>query len=810
MAVEHAPLPALKPDLVIRPFGGAGEYVVKNPTRRTYLKLGEQEIFLLRQLDGRRTAAEISAAFERRFDETLSDDDLQEFVELASQRELLNDGRTAPTEPQDDEDEDDLPAATGPNQRQTWLYFRYSIFDPDRLFNLLEPRLRFLWTRSFFLSSATMIALAGWLSWANRFDLASAFDRHMQWETLVLVWVITIVVTTCHEFAHGLTCKHYGGEVNEVGLLVMFFTPCFYCNVSDAWLIPEKRKRLWITAAGGYCDLCLWAAAVFVWRFTHQETLVNFVAYVVLSVCGVRGLINLNPLMKLDGYYLLCDALDAPNLRRRAREHWMSIVRSLLWGAPRPGSVAQGRLLVLYGATTWVFYVAFLDVMYLKLCQWLGERWGVVGFLAASYLAFILVRRIFKGFFGGEFTIMLKQRYQRTAIWGAGLVATLLVACLVRIDNRAAGNFSVRPAMHLEVRAPVAGFLRAVNYDQGERISDGAVIGRLEIPDLDSLIAQKNAQLRESEANLRRLEAGPRPEEVREQRLKVERSRDWCDRGRQDLERAREALRQELARADQQIAQSRAEVEYAAASLKQAEQLYQRGVMAGQQFLAEKKRYDVSRMQLQQAEAQKKARALAGTLDAESEAARRVKELADVEAALKLLEAGSRPEEIDAERARRARLNEELAHLLDVRSKLDVVSPIAGVMTTARMKEKIGQYFEKGALICTIEDATGLEAELSLPEQEVQGVRPGQTVELKARALPFQTFKAKVERVAPRAEIEQGAVQGKVTVYCRLEASDAGLLAGMTGVGRVFRGAEPIGSLMAKKALRQVRTEFWW
>src|SRR6185369_11641923 len=128
--------------------------------------------------------------------------------------------------------------------------------------------------------------------------------------------------------------------------------------------------------------------------------------------------------------------------------------------------------------------------------------------------------------------------------------------CIVRIDNRASGSFSVRPGQHLEVRAAVAGFLRSVNYDQGEQVGNGAVIGRLEIPDLDSLIAQKKAQLRESEANLRRLEAGPRHEEVREQRLKVERALNWCELGKTDLERARQALRQELSRVDQQIAQS--------------------------------------------------------------------------------------------------------------------------------------------------------------------------------------------------------------------------------------------------------------
>src|SRR5439155_2123288 len=126
------------------------------------------------------------------------------------------------------------------------------------------------------------------------------------------------VTTTLHEFAHGLTCKHYGGEVHEIGFLLMFFIPCFYCNVSDAWLFDRKSKRLWVTFAGAYCDLCLWAVAVFVWRLTVADTMVYYVAWVALSVCGARIFFNFNPLLKLDGYYLLSDWVEIPNLRQRS------------------------------------------------------------------------------------------------------------------------------------------------------------------------------------------------------------------------------------------------------------------------------------------------------------------------------------------------------------------------------------------------------------------------------------------------------------------------------------------------------------
>ena len=139
---------------------------------------------------------------------------------------------------------------------------------------------------------------------------------------------------------------------------------------------------------------------------------------------------------------------------------------------------------------------------------------------------------------------------------------------------------------------------------------------------------------------------------------------------------------------------------------------------------------------------------------------------------------------------------------------------VAGVISTARLKEKVGQYFNDGELICLIEEPAALEAQIDVPEQEAARIKPGQPVELKARSLPFDRLLATVDRIAPDADApdpKEGKLQSTVPVYCKLtNPPPAALRPGMTGFARVACGKRPMGRVLADKALRYLRTEFWW
>jgi multidrug resistance efflux pump len=806
--------------------GNDGQFVVKDPRAGTFYNLGEQEAFLLLQLDGMRTAEAICTAFEEQFGQPLSGEDLQEFLELARTWGFLRSsdgsgtavvGAPDPT-PRDDSQVSlrrspapDGPLPPRPRRRPNLLAWRIKLFDPSRLFCWLEPKLQFVWTGPFFILSAGCILAAAALAWANRQELASQFPHAMGRETLALAWLTLLAVTLCHEFAHGLTCKHYGGEVHEVGFLMLFLMPCLYCNVSDAWLFREKSKRLWVTLAGCYCELVMWALAVFIWRFTLQDSRLNYLAWMVVSVCGIRVLFNFNPLMKLDGYYLLSDLVDIPNLRQRALGAMMAHLRRLLWGAQRPRREPRGQFLASYGIATWLFSLGFLALM-LGTSVWrLEPSWRLVGLGVATLLGALMLRGLFQGLFAGEVTKMIRMRRRRTAMWLliGGALPTVLT--LGQMEHVAKGPFHVRPLTRAELRAPVAGFLQAVYLDQGDRVSPGVVIARLEVPDLDSRVAQKDAEVREARAKLRQAESGTRREEMAAQRRRVDRAKVWRDLAQQDLTRVQQALHEELARLDAQIAQHRAEYDAAADAHNRAKKLLGRGVVSAEEYWEADRRWRVCWAQLQQAEAQRRARRADGTREAEAELARRDQALAEAEAALVLLEAGTRPEEIDAARARLARLEEEASYLEGLREKLLVYSPVPGLITTPRLREKIGQFVREGELICEVKASSVLEAEISLAEQDVARVRPGQQVELKARALPFRTFHVRVDRIAPGAVAGEGQqAQSTVTVYCRLEEPAVNLRPAMTGYARIACGQRPIGEILAERAQGVLRTEFWW
>src|ERR1700682_5808331 len=270
----------VRSDLAITPqkYEGRTYYVIKDPVSLRYYRFKEQEYFLLKLMDGEHTNDEAQKEFEKRFrPDRLTLEDLEHFSQ-----QLLNAGLVQNESPQAGKQLFDrrkkrrrmelLQAFTN------ILYIKIPVFDPEKLLTKMLPYLRWVFSITFLLASfavmlgAVLLVLTHFETFLDRLP---SYHEFFSFKTVIYLWAALGVVKVIHEFGHGLSCKAFGGEVHEMGFLILCLSPAMYCNVSDAWTLPNKWHQIIISAAGIYVELMIAAAATFFWWNTPGGTFWN-------------------------------------------------------------------------------------------------------------------------------------------------------------------------------------------------------------------------------------------------------------------------------------------------------------------------------------------------------------------------------------------------------------------------------------------------------------------------------------------------------------------------------------------------------
>src|SRR3954452_5641274 len=391
--------PKLREDLVLveQTYRGEQSFIVKDPESRKYFRFRPVEIQVMQALDGQHTPAAaadllrangvpVSAAAVEKFAAKLTGMGLCQRT-LAEQSVLLMERLRA-----------ERRRRLSPRVFQgDLLRIRWSVGDPDELLNRWLPRLRFCFSRTFLgLSVALFLVyfLIVGIRWSEFSSaLSDLYTLRVGLGDLVVLWVTGTVIIAIHELGHGFTCKYFGGEVHEIGAMLIYFEPAFFCNVNDAWTFPELRARLWVTAAGSWAQMVVASVAAVVWWAAAPDTLLSTIALSAVLMGGITSvLMNLNPLVPLDGYYALSDWLEAPNVRQRAMAHlkWTVQTRVLRQDLPMPAAdEREQRIFVIYGILAAVYITSALlivaGVVYGWLNRWLGAA-GAVLFAIAIWL----------------------------------------------------------------------------------------------------------------------------------------------------------------------------------------------------------------------------------------------------------------------------------------------------------------------------------------------------------------------------------------------------------------------------------------
>jgi multidrug resistance efflux pump len=803
--------PKLRDDLVItqqETKEGTG-FVIKDPATGRFFRLKEVEHFIARQLNGSTPLDAIREEVEQKFGVTFKPETLEQFIQTLGRLGLLAKDGGEP------ESVTDRPKRI----RGSLLYLRFKAFDPDRLFNRWVNDIRFFFTPHFLVFSAVIIFFAIGIILVSWKDIGRDIQSLYHFQALLLAWLTIFLVTTAHEFAHGLTCKHFGGEVHEVGFMLIYFQPAFYCNVSDAWLFPEKSKRLWVTFAGGYFEIFIWALATIIWRVTEYGTWVNFVALVVMATSGIRGLlINLNPLIKLDGYYLLSDYLEVPNLRQKSFSYIAAEIKRL-WGSAVQGtketSRRERRIYLTYGLLAGAYSFCLLGFIALMMGSFLVGRYQGMGFILFMLFLLSLFRNRLGKIFASLPTVLRTSHLQPASMQRPikSLIlftAALAVLFLGRMELKVSGEFKVLPIHNSDVRAEVEGIIDEIYVDEGDLVNKGVMIARLSDRDPQAELRKITAEITEKRAKLKMLKAGTRREEIELTRMEAGTAKTRVEEALNYYQEAKQMQLERVSKSKAAVDKAKERLKYANERLTMFKTLFTKQMTSLKEFQEAEENAAVRLKELEEAEAELKL-VLADDLGEIRKALKIAeKEIEEKQGKLKLLLAGSRPEEIEATEAEISRLEAQHQYTAEQLQLLRVLSPISGLITTPKLKEKLGQNVKKGDLIAQVHELKTIRAEISVSENEIGDVQVEQEVILKARAYPEKSFYGKISSVATTAiKGDNGYPTRTVLVTTEIDNHSFLLKPEMTGNAKIYCGKRTIIDLVTRRFVRYLRVEFW-
>ncbi len=532
--------PKFRTDLRISEQTIAGEksYVIKVEETSSYNRYGASEYELLTLCDGTRTRAEVAGAWnERHPDDYLGEAEVMEFlggIEPEVWERSVGEKNLAVLERIRDDRKSRV-------DQSNVLYISFKAWDPNKTLAKLDPYMGWMFTRGFvFFSIAVFIAAAYLVAgdWAQvQRDTSSLYT--FQGKTAYDIWIFWFLLLglgAIHEFGHGLTCKHFGGDVHQMGFLLIYFTPAFYTDTTDIMLFDRLGRRQWVLFAGIWIELVICGIAAFFWRFTVPGSFANDLAYKTMLLSGIQGaLVNLNPLIKADGYYALAEFLRIDNLREEAFSFLRAWARKYILReeSDLPLSTRrQRRIYILFGVTAIVYSVSLLVLVLLFVKNVLVSKFDTWGYVLTALVVYFFVGKDLKNALP-HLRAWWREKKEEYMAWKisrtqqAGALCIALLLLIPPIPTRVASDFVLEPGKDAHVRTGVAGAVRQVFVKQGDIVKAGQTLATMENPDIESGAQVLAQQLTMANSDLRLQQARSDPAKIaaalqEQQRIEVE------------------------------------------------------------------------------------------------------------------------------------------------------------------------------------------------------------------------------------------------------------------------------------------------
>jgi putative peptide zinc metalloprotease protein len=399
-------------------------------------------------------------------------------------------------------------------------HMQFSAWDPDRYFDRIYPWLKWLYSGWF---GVVCLVLFGFMTYVFAANWGQIGRDTLQFYNftqktggdLAEFWILFLILAFFHESAHGLSCKHYGGQVHAMGFRLIYLMPAFFVEVSEAFVYAGRWQRFLIILAGIGVEMIFCAIATVVWWGTPPGSGAHDLAYKIMLITGIMVVVvNMNPLIKLDGYYALSEIIGFSEIKEKSTAYLSSMVRSKIFRLPvevefvpkrrRSGFVAYAVLSGLYSYMLLFTVLRFSNNVFSRF----NPEWGFIPAVALGLLIFRSRIRTLLRFMG---TVYLDKR-ERVRSWlsparlAAALTIVLLVVFLPIWHETITTRFLLEPAQRAVVHATVPGRVTSVFVQEGQQVRAG-----------EALLTMVNAKVESSRAASREeleLTAGARAHEL--------------------------------------------------------------------------------------------------------------------------------------------------------------------------------------------------------------------------------------------------------------------------------------------------------
>lgn len=462
---------------------GVPTWTIVDPVRHQYFQI-EWVAYQMLQRWSCGTTGQLLASVARETTITVSPDDLTDLINFLTANHLTQ-------SPSGERTREFV--AYREARRQAWwqwllhhyLFVKIPLARPHRFLEATLPIVAPCYTRPAAWLFGAIGAAGLWLVSQQWDQFLSTFLHFFNWRGAAVYAIVLCVVKVVHELGHAYTATRFGCRVSTIGVAVMALIPMLYSDLSDAYRVSAPRKRMWIAAAGVIAELGLAAVALLLWGVL-PDGVWRSCAFVVATTSIVMSLsVNLNPLMRFDGYYLLADALGVPNLQDRAFAFGQWRLRELLFapGAPPPEAVSATtrRVLIAYAWAVWAYRAVLYTGLAVMVYHFVFKLLGIVLF-AVEVIVFIgcpVWHEV-----ASWWRLRGRVRSHTRAMLTLAVGGTVVVLACMPWDTRVSVPGVLQAASHATVYPPAAGRIVATSVYPGQRVRAGDPLVILESPRL--------------------------------------------------------------------------------------------------------------------------------------------------------------------------------------------------------------------------------------------------------------------------------------------------------------------------------------